>query len=87
MAAVAERHGAKAVLVDTAEDMADPDVKADRAAVVQEVLADVRAGSANISARRRFASFASRRWTLSITSARTFFRSSCKNAERFCRGV
>src|SRR5215813_9334958 len=50
------------------------------ARVVPAVLA---AASANTSARRRSASFVSRRWTSSTTSAPTSCRSSCRSAARF----
>jgi hypothetical protein len=51
---------------------------------VQADLADRAAASGSISARRKCASSASRRWISSTISARTFFRSSCRNAARFC---
>jgi hypothetical protein len=60
-------------------------VIAAQVAVDLEVPAGVLAASANISAKRKFASSASRRWTSSTTSAQTFCRSSCKSAARFCR--
>jgi hypothetical protein len=92
----AERQGVRAdrvdmeVMVGLAVDTVVRGVKADRVAVDREVQAgraDVRAESGSISARRRFASSASRRWTSSTTSAPTFCRSSCRSAGRFCLAV
>src|SRR5579884_3506619 len=63
----------------------------DREAAVNPVRAErpalPSAASASISARRKSASFASREWTSSTTSARTSFRSLCRSAERFCRAA
>ena len=64
--------------------MAVRGVKAGRAGLVQ---ADRVAGSANIFAKRKSASFAWRKSTSSTTSGRTFFRSLCRNAARFCPGA
>jgi tRNA A37 threonylcarbamoyladenosine synthetase subunit TsaC/SUA5/YrdC len=58
--------------------------KVEAQAVLEEAPADLVAASANISARRRFASFVSRRWTSSTISAPTFFRSLFRSAARFC---
>src|SRR5882724_5290680 len=82
-----ELRGVKVATAGTAADMADRGVKAGRAAEAQAdrvVRADGRAGSGNISARRRFASSAWRRWISSTTSARTSCRSSCRSAGKFC---
>ncbi|GAC1663484.1 MAG: hypothetical protein NVS9B4_18320 [Candidatus Acidiferrum sp.] len=73
-----------AVTADPEVVMAALDGKAD---LVAEAPAGHGAGSANISARKRFASSAWNAWTLSTTSALTFCRSSCKSAGRFCRGA
>jgi hypothetical protein len=92
----AERQDVKAdrvameVMAGLAVDTVVRGAKADRVAVDREVQAgrgDVRAESDSISARRRFASSASRRWTSSTTSAPIFCRSSCRSAERFCRAA
>ena len=45
------------------------------------------AASVNFFAKRKSASFVSKRWISSTTSAPTFFRSSCRNAARFFRAV
>ena len=88
---VARRPGVMAAVVTVAATvvavraagMAVLGVKVDRADPV--VPAGRVAASVNISARRKFASSASRRWISSTTSAPTFCRSSCRSAARFCR--
>ncbi len=79
--AVVDGVKAEAVVVDAA--------KVGREAPAGQVVVpvDLAAASASISARRKFASSASRRWTSSTTNARTFFRSLFRNAERFFRGA
>src|SRR2546421_8010028 len=86
-----ELHGEKAATVAvTAVQAAGTVVRGAKAArgeaVPAEVLEVGPGASASISARRRCASSASRRWTSSTTSARTSFRNSCRSAGRFCHG-
>jgi hypothetical protein len=76
MAAVADvGRVVQAVAVDAVK-VVDPE---DRAAVP----VDLGAANGNFSARKKSASFVSKKWTSSITSAPIFFLSSCRNAAKF----
>src|SRR6266436_4304118 len=63
----------------------------DAAKAVPEVPVEVQAARAaasdSISAKRKSASSASRKWTSSTTSVPTFFPSSCRSAARFSRAA
>src|SRR5437870_2997060 len=78
----AELRGVKAatvaVTVVRAAGMVVRGAKADPVAVVRVVPVAGRGASGSISARRRFASSASRRWTSSTISVRTSCLSSCR---------
>jgi hypothetical protein len=78
---------AAAVVAKVAWVVAVDVVKVAAPVVLAAVPADLVAASVNISVKRRSASFVSRRWISSTTSALTFFRSSCRSAARFCLGA
>jgi hypothetical protein len=77
MAAVAD--AAKAVQAVAAVDVVKVVDREDRAAVP----VDLAAANGNFFARKKSASFVSKKWTSSITNAPTFFPNSCRNAARF----
>ena len=80
---VAKAGTPQAAVVKVAPEAVVDAVKAVQA-VVPEVLADHGAASVNISAKRKSASSASRRWISSTTSVPTFFLSLCRSAAKFC---
>jgi hypothetical protein len=86
MVATAEEAGV-AKVVSAAE--VERVVKVARAVPVglAAVPADLAAASANSSARKKCASFVSKKWTSSTTSAPTFFPSLCRSAEKFFRAA